>query len=397
MRWTRVCFCGQTVAGGKVASKAEVGLPFFTGSEEGRGPLYDVTHEHYEGRHQPISVGPQGDKIGVSGVPGDVPTAVPLLAIRVGDGLIASIPGEATKEVGARTRAAIGSAIAGSGIAHVAISGLANEYLSYFTTPEEYERQHYEGGQTYFGKLSSVLIEQQLATLSGHLVRGEPAQGAYPLDPTHGVAPDGPPYPPGALRGTVLEQPARAYSHLTRANFAWQGGAKGLDRRVDGAFVVVQRRKRGRWRRVTSDLGVQILWSVDDNGRYRARWEIPLTARRGRYRIVVIAKRYRLNSRSFQVVGSRALQPRKVPAAAGRVAVVLGYPAAVMDVDLTWRPVRAHGGVVRFRVGRRTVKVKRKRSAVFSVRAPAGAGVTIPAGSARDRFGNRNRSAFRVR
>ena len=30
-------------------------------------------------------------------------------------------------------------------ITHVAIVGLANQYISYFTTPEEYALQHYEG------------------------------------------------------------------------------------------------------------------------------------------------------------------------------------------------------------------------------------------------------------
>ena len=34
-------------------------------------------------------------------------------------------------------------------ITHVAIVGLANQYISYFTTPEEYALQHYEGASTY--------------------------------------------------------------------------------------------------------------------------------------------------------------------------------------------------------------------------------------------------------
>src|SRR4029079_12584516 len=37
-RWTQVCFCGQTVAGGgAVASQPSVGFPFITGSAENRG------------------------------------------------------------------------------------------------------------------------------------------------------------------------------------------------------------------------------------------------------------------------------------------------------------------------------------------------------------------------
>src|SRR3954447_4566614 len=60
-RWTRVCFCG----GDGSDSHAVTGLPLFTGSEEGRGPLYDVTHQPFEGRTGPER-GPQGDKVQIT-------------------------------------------------------------------------------------------------------------------------------------------------------------------------------------------------------------------------------------------------------------------------------------------------------------------------------------------
>jgi hypothetical protein len=78
------------------------------------------------------------------------------------------------------------------------------------------------------------------------------------------------------------------------------------------------------------------------------------------------------------------------------VAVVLEYPDAIRDVDLTARPKRATGGVVRFRVGRKTVRVRR-RGQVFSVPAPAGAPVSIEPGAARDSFGNFNGARFELR
>jgi neutral ceramidase len=388
LRWTRICFCGQAVPGGHVAESASAGLPFFTGSEEERGPLYDLTHQHFEGRRNPVSVGPQGHKLGVDGVPGDVPDGVPLLAVRVGGGLIVSIPGEATKEVGVRVRQAVQSAVAGSAVGRVVVSGLANEYVAYFTTPEEYDRQHYEGGQTWFGRLSSVLIGQQLAELAGRLVRGRPAQPALVTDPTNGVKPDGPPFGSGAAAGAATDQPQGLYRRLGHVRFAWRGGALGLDRPVERVFVTVQRRVRRRWRRVTTDLGLQMLWSVDKEGGYEATWEVPLTAPVGRYRIVVTAKRYRLVSGGFRVGRSMSLRLRQVPAATGRLAVVLDYPEARRDQDLTYRPRSARGGVVRFRVGSRTVRVRRKRGSVFSVRAPAGVPVSVPGSGARDRHRN---------
>ena len=169
---------------------------------------------------------------------------------------------------------------------------------------------------------------------------------------------------------------------------AWQGGPLGLDRPLERAFVIVERRVGRRWRRAASDLGLSILWTVDQNGRHTASWDVPRTAPTGTYRMVVEAKRYRLVSRSFTVQAARSLVLRELPAAPGRVAVALDYPAAVRDVDLNHRPPSAGGGTVRFRVGGRTVTVRKRRGTSFSVAAPAGTPVSVPAGAAADRHGN---------
>ena len=62
-RWTVECFCGRDTAVGPVDDGAVVGLPFLTGSEENRGPLYDVTGVPFEGWRIPAGSGPQGVKI----------------------------------------------------------------------------------------------------------------------------------------------------------------------------------------------------------------------------------------------------------------------------------------------------------------------------------------------
>ena len=397
LRWTRVCFCGQTVEGREVASSSQVGMPFLTGSEEERGPLFDVTQEHFEGRRSEVDSGPHGRKLSAPGVGGGLPQVVPLLAVRVGRRVIVSLPGEGTKEAGARIKAAVGAAVAGSGIRGVVLSGLANEFVLYFTTPEEYDRQHYEGGNTPFGRQASVLMKIELAKLAGALARGEPAAPPAEFDSTNGVTPNGPPYPDGASAGSLLAQPDARYRRLGQATLAWQGGPRGLDRPLERAFVTAQRRGRRRWKPVDSDLGLNMLWTVEDSGRHTVRWEIPRTKRRGTYRLVVTAKRYRLVSRPFRVVRAVSLTPVAVPAAPGRVAVGLSYPQAVRDRHLTHRPTYARGGVVRFRVGRRLVTVRRRHARFFSVRAPAGRPVSVATGAARDRFGNVNGTALRLR
>ena len=97
--------------------------------------------------------------------------------------MIASIPGEATKQVGTRIKAAVRSQLAGSGIKDVVLSGLANEFILYITTPEEYDRQHYEGGNTQFGRQEGNLIKQEIAGLAGTLARGQARPRALPVRP----------------------------------------------------------------------------------------------------------------------------------------------------------------------------------------------------------------------
>ena len=65
VRWTRTCFCGQATEGGNVADYAMIGFPFLTGSEEERGPLFDVTRVPLEGMRNPLPVPGQGHKAGI--------------------------------------------------------------------------------------------------------------------------------------------------------------------------------------------------------------------------------------------------------------------------------------------------------------------------------------------
>jgi len=374
IRWTRSCFCGRSVSGGQVADKPEMGFPFFTGSEENRGPLYDETHVNHEGDRLPADTGPQGRKIPGVGPPvADFPTAAPLMVVRLGDRAVATIPGEMTVEMGRRTRAAVLAAIASAGITRVVLAGYSNEYMHYFTTPEEFEMQHYEGGSTLYGKYSSNLIRDDLAALAGDIAHGGAAPAPVSFDPRNGLFPNFTPYGAGAASGKVAAEP-RNVRRLRRATFAWQGGERGLDRPLDRAFVAVQRLRGKRWRTVTDDLGLEILWRVDDNGRYSAEWQVPLSAPTGRNRFVVTARRYRLRSKPFTVNASRALAVHDL----GGGRFTLDYPAIDPMADLTSRPAHANGGTVG--------GVHRRHGTIFSL--PAGS--RIPAGAARDRYGNRN-------
>jgi neutral ceramidase len=389
LRWTRVCFCGQQTDAGPVDSNAVIGLPLLTGSEEGRGPLYDQTHVPFEGRTAPVSAGPQGDKVQAP-IPTEVPTAVPLVAVRVGPRLIVTIPGEMTVEMGRRVRTAVLNAARSAGVKGAVIAGLANEYLQYFTTPEEYDRQHYEGGSMLFGRAASELLKMSLVDLTKTLAQGKPAPKPYAFDPRNGLVASSPPFGSGAASASAALQPSTT-QRLERAEFSWHGGPRGEDRPLDRAFVSVQRKTARGWLTVDSDLGLRILWYVNDDGTYRAFWEVPPTAAKGRYRFVITGNRYGLVSRAFKVIHSTALRVRRYNGRhpRGTIGVTLAYPTAVVEQDLTYRPpIRA--GRVQFRVAGKKRTVRIRGGGVFFVNPGAGHGVLIPAGAARDRFGNRN-------
>jgi neutral ceramidase len=403
-RWTRFCFCGQETTGGRVDDKAVPGLPLLTGSDEHRGQLHENTGAVFEGRRLPAGAGPQGNKVQLEpqGVP--IPVGAPLALVRVGSGVVVSNPGEVTVEVGRRLKEATADALSGTGVESVAVSGLANEYQGYFTTPEEYAWQAYEGGQTNFGTYSANLLVEETARLAESLAAGTPAPAAYDFDPTNGLEADHTPFPAGAAAGVAVEQPATT-ARLARAAFSWRGGARGTDRPLDRAFVRVERRVPGGWRRVADDLGGRVAWRVEGNeqvplgprylveaneGTYTAQWEVPLDAVTGRYRFVVTAKRYRLSSSAFRVRTGRMLSAVPVRAPAGRAAFVLAYPEAAPYVDLTWRPeVAVGGGAVRVLVGGRAVSVTPDASGVHVLAAPRGARVAVPPGTVGDPYGNR--------
>jgi neutral ceramidase len=395
-RWTRACFCGESVPGGRVDSRAVIGLPLFTGSEEGRGPLYDLTQTSFEGDRLPIAnpADPaQGRKLpAFVQMSSSIPKAVPLMAARIGDALIVSVPGEMTVAMGSRIRAAALRIARPSGVRLAVISGLANEYLQYFTTPEEYEMQHYEGGSTLYGKYSSNFLEQLLLGLVRRLGTGQPVPAPYPFDPRNGVSADASPFPTGTSAASISAQPSRS-ARFSRASFSWTGAPRGYDRRLDGAFVTVRRFGSKGWTPVTDDLGLQVMWRVDDSGKYTAWWQVPLDAPAGRYDFLVTANHYRLTSRAFEVVKASSLVVTEGSDRAGNVTFTLHYRKPVVNEDLIWWPALVDGATVHVSVDGRPVTVIRTHGSTFAIPGSSDARrVVLTPGGAADRYGNTNAS-----
>jgi hypothetical protein len=90
------------------------------------------------------------------------PAEVGLGAIRIGDLLISGAPGEMTAELGIKVKNSIKS----SGIKYPAIGGLANEWISYILSRDQYiNGGGYESSVSFYGPdLGSIISNEMIKT-----------------------------------------------------------------------------------------------------------------------------------------------------------------------------------------------------------------------------------------
>lgn len=96
------------------------------------------------------------------------PAAIPLSIFGVGNVLLVGLPGEFTVGMSVRIKNRLHEQITAEDKTNrndIIIIGLANEYLSYFTTAHEYELQRYEAGSMVYGQYSGHFVEQAISNL----------------------------------------------------------------------------------------------------------------------------------------------------------------------------------------------------------------------------------------
>jgi neutral ceramidase len=171
---------GHSVNGHRLSRRAVYGASSLGGSEEG-GPSKLLGRE---GVRFGLPVGvqtfkkPAFDQFQRAFPVADFPTMMTLQAVQIGDLLLAAIPVELTSEMGRRIRENLleRARQAGLGVNRAAIVCLANQYMSYVTTPEEYSMQQYEGGSNLYGEQTGPFIGQQVAKLIDQMGKSEPSQ-----------------------------------------------------------------------------------------------------------------------------------------------------------------------------------------------------------------------------
>jgi len=116
------------------------------------------------------------------------PESMTLQVMRIGELVLAAVPGEITTRMGSvASEACLIAAREMPGVQHLALVSCANQYMSYFTTSAEYNAQHYEGAHTILGEHAGEFIADELSVLVTHMARGEPG-----LAPEHWTFSPGP-------------------------------------------------------------------------------------------------------------------------------------------------------------------------------------------------------------
>lgn len=87
------------------------------------------------------------------------PKEVGLGVVRIGDLLIAGVPGEMTAELGLNVK----RTISGGGVKHATIGGLASEWISYILSSEQYiHGEGYESSVSFYGPGLGELISKEV-------------------------------------------------------------------------------------------------------------------------------------------------------------------------------------------------------------------------------------------
>ncbi|NKY89319.1 neutral/alkaline ceramidase [Nocardia veterana] len=226
-----------------------------------------------------------------------VPLTVPIQILRIGDLVLASGPAEYTVVSGLRIRRVVAQALSVP-LENVLLQGYSNGYCGYVTTPEEYEVQQYEGGETLYGRWTLPAYVQEFDRLARAVAaRVDLGRGPAPLDWTSGPQPDLlPPVPAdlpvaGRSFGEVVTAPKPAYRPGDTVTVEFCGAHPNNDFRTGATYFEVQQERGGQWRPVfdDNDWCTELHWSRPPGqpaaSVVAVHWTIPGDADTGRYRI----------------------------------------------------------------------------------------------------------------
>lgn len=225
---------------------------------------------------------------------GWAPTQMPVQIVRIGQLAIVAVPGEATTMAGRRIRKVVMDSLAGAGVTTAVIAGLSNQYVGYITTPEEYDKQHYEGASTEFGPNQLGAFLQEYDELARAMRDGRSVTGITPTASGNtsgtrpGVVLDDKPL--GQKFGDVLSQPNSSYSAGQTVKATFRGGHPKNNFRTMDTFLKVQRKSGETWSDYLDDhdWDTSYIWQREgaSYSRCTVEWRIRQGTPAGTYRLV---------------------------------------------------------------------------------------------------------------
>lgn len=178
------------------------------------------------------------------------PSIVDVQLLRVGQLIIAAVPGEFTTMAGRRLKDAIREKAVKLGMpstTKVVIAGLSNVYTHYITTLEEFGAQRYEGGSTIYGPHTHAAYMNRFTNLVNHLVNGgEITPGPAPeniLDKQIELLPKPRPdrIPEGKEFGDVIINANELYKPSEKVAVKFYGANPRHDMKLGSTYLEVQR------------------------------------------------------------------------------------------------------------------------------------------------------------
>ncbi|CAK8678859.1 unnamed protein product [Clavelina lepadiformis] len=201
------------------------------------------------------------------------PEIVDLQLLRIGQLVIAAVPGEFSTMAGRRLREMIENESELLGMAEnpkVVIAGLSNVYVHYITTPEEYAAQRYEAASTIHGPHTFQVYQNKFKNLIQALAKetqDEIEPGPKPeSNPANSsrlapvAAPDS--IPPGVQFGDVIDDVNVTYKEGDVAKVKFYGANPRHNMKLGSTYLEVQQMVNGKWVTIATDAdwSTKLIW-----------------------------------------------------------------------------------------------------------------------------------------
>lgn len=238
--------------------------------------------------------------LGYLPVKGWIPQEMPLSIVRLGDLVIVNGPLEYTAVAGLRCRRIVSKKL-GVPMENVIMQGYTNSYIQYCTTPEEYDDQQYEGGETQFGR-ETLGAHLQIYSEICDVMLGKAKRAKDDTDRAYlhntwipAWLPKVPAdtLPKGKKYGDVLAAPPASVKRGTTLTVSFVGAHPNNKLYRGGTYHEVQKMSGGRWVRVADDFHYDTIydWERPEKSKtesiIKVHWNIPKNQATGSYRIVI--------------------------------------------------------------------------------------------------------------